>query len=406
MKRRSVFGVLLVFALILLAAPARAHTPLPQGIVSVDTMNPHQLRQKILDGYSPEIPWEQAYGEFTDVPAYIPGITVEQAWDYISDTYKLMEWTMSVRNMQPMSPLNGVTRYIAEERLPPGGNTYFLEIKHPETYTIDWWVGHSPEDIWMHYYFRVLDAQEFAGKPGVLLTWVNFGHANFDRDPYLHQAWLMMEIAHGIERDNLVKILQWRAAGNSGPIDTAVMQQLGLINVEMMDPMAIWGFIASQVTPTVSWDTLYDQFIGSHFFIVDAPQEQVWNYLREPENMNQWTLSLRGVHDFGDDLVAIERLSPHGLILGDMDVHPESQMIDLRLGKIGHGHHGRDRYFMNSTLRVFDAATCSGKTGTIVVWISYHHVRYDSSPEYSELWRLLPSKNKLAAQNISLLMAP
>jgi len=204
---------------------------------------------------------------------------------------------MSVRNVQPFGDLNGRPRYVADEHLPPGGNIYFLEEEDPSSRTVDWWVGHDPENNWMRYTIRVLDAEDVMGKPGVVLTWVNFGHANFQADPVLQQGFLMMEIAHGFERDNLSAILQWRAAGHSEPLDPATMADLGLFNVELLDPMTIWGTIAAGVTPTVPWESYYGDFIGTHFYLPNVPPEETWEYLSTLDNFEDWTVSLRHLRE-------------------------------------------------------------------------------------------------------------
>lgn len=281
--------------------------------------------------------------------------------------------------MEPWGQLNGKNRYVAVEHMPPGGNIYhLLEEKHPETHTVDWWVGHRPDDIWMHYYIRVIDAQKFIGRPGVLLTWVNFGHANFEQDPVLMQGFLMMRIAHAAERDNMVKILNWRAAGNTGPVDDNVKLELELFDVENYAPVDIWHTVASQITPTVAWSDLYDGFISSHFYVADTPKEVTWAYLSDPKNMAEWTVSLRNIHNIQcmDRFIGIERLSTRGLILGEMSISEESYSFDLRMSVVGRYQHffGNTKW-MTSSIRVLDGQEAVGKPGSVVVWTTYPHVR-------------------------------
>jgi hypothetical protein len=358
-------------------------------------------------GYQEEIPWEEAFGEFVDVDAYIPNLTVDETYEYFQDIYNLEEWTISVRNVQPMGELNGKNRYIADEAMPPGGNIYLLEEKHPETHTVDWWVGHSPDNIWMHYYIRVLDAQEYIGRPGVLLTWVNFGHANFEADPVLMQGFLMMRIAHAAERDNMVKILNWRAEGNTGPVDDIVKAELDLFDVENYDPMYIWESVASQMTPTVAWEDLYGGFISSHFYLVDTPKEAAWAYLSDPENMEEWTVSLRNVFSTpcNGAFVGVERLSPRGFTVGETSISEESYSMDVRMSVLGfYQYFFGNTKWMTSSMRVLDGLEAVGKPGTVVVWTTYHHVAYDAFPLLQLQWKYLPVRNMFAANNVKLLL--
>ena len=403
------FWRVLAVALLFGTGPGRAdgrhHTPpdSPEGIVSVDTFSRHDLKQMIEDEYRDEIPWEQAFGEFVDVNAYVPNLTVQETYDYFQDIYHLEDWTISVRNVEPMGQLNGRNRYVAAENMPPGGNIYLLEEKHPESHTVDWWVGHSPDDIWMHYYIRVIDAREFMGRPGVLLTWVNFGHANFEQDPVLMQGFLMMRIAHAAERDNMVKVLNWRAAGNTGPVDDQVKLELELFDVENYDAMYIWNTVASQMTPTVAWSDLYDGFISSHFYVADTPKEATWAYLSDPKHMAEWTVSLRNIHDIPGDnrFIGIERLSPQGLILGEMSISEESNSFDLKMSVVGRYQHlfGNTKW-MTSSIRVLDGQETVGKPGSVVVWTAYHHLAYSARPELEEEWKFLPVRNMFAADNV------
>ncbi len=380
---------------------------LPEGIVSVDTFSRHDLKQMIEAGYRDEIPWEEAFGEFVDVNAYIPGLTVQETYDYFQDIYHLEDWTISVRNVEPLGQLDGKNRYVAAESMPPGGNIYLLEEKHPDTHTVDWWVGHSPDDIWMHYYVRVIDAQAFIGRPGVLLTWVNFGHANFEQDPILMQGFLMMRIAHAVERDNMVKILNWRAAGNTGPVDEDVKHELELFDVENYDPMDIWSAVASQMTPTVAWSDLYGGFISSHFYVPDIPKEVTWAYLSDPKNMAEWTVSLRNIHTIpcNNRFIGIERLSPQGLILGEMSISEESCSFDLRMSVVGRYQRflGNTKW-MTSSIRVLDGQEAVGKPGSVVVWTTYRHAAYDALPELKEEWKFLPVRNMFAVDNVTRLL--
>lgn len=408
MTKRWVLGFVLSTSVFLGAVPAQAchPKPLPDGIVSVDTYSKSELSQMLEAGYQPEITWQAAYSEFVDVDAYVPDLTVSEAYDYLQNTYNLPEWTMSVWNVQPMGTLNGRNRFSFQEQLPPGGTLYLLEQKYPEVYTMEWWVGHAPEDIWMHYYIRILDAQVYMGKPGIIIDWVNFGHANFERNPDLMQGFLQMKVAHGVERDNMIKILHWRHAGNTGPIDNATALQLGLINGHLYSAPEIWAMLGSQVTPTVTWNQLYGGFVSSHFYLTDQPVDKVWNYLKKPKNMERWTVSTRNVVDFpGDAFMAVEKLDPRGIEFADQDISEPSMTLDLRMSSARYHQYFGPTKWMTSSMRVVDGPESVGKPGSVVVWTTYHHVAYDQRPELADVWRLLPVRNKFAANNFSLLIA-
>lgn len=260
-------------------------------------MTINELRSHIRDAYTPEIKWEDAYGQFVDIHTYIDDVTPLQAWDYLEDIFNLPEWTMSVRDVQPMSDHNGMARYTATENLPPFGPIYFLEEKHPDLKTIDWWVGHDPEDIWMRYSMRILDAQSYMGRPGAVFTWVNFGHENFWSNDILMQGFLQMKPAHQIEQNNFVKILKWRVAGNAEePLTPEKMKELDLINVATVEPPEmLWQILVEGVTESVPWEVLYGDFVGSHAFLRNVQAVDAASYVLDPHNLQDWTVSLRNL---------------------------------------------------------------------------------------------------------------
>jgi hypothetical protein len=407
-KKRKLVKILIAAALFLAALPLHAHVhkPLPGGIVSVDTTAPYDLKQKIRDGYRTEVSWSDAFGEFVDVDAYVPNLNAEEAYAFIQDIYNLEQWTISVRNLTPAGTLNGRKRYQAAELMHPGGSIYMTEQKYPEVKTVDWWVGETADDIWMHYYVRIYDAQPLVGKPGVVINWVNFGNAKFEKDPGLMQGFLGMRIAHAIERDNLVKILNWRAAGHKEKVTPAIAQQLGLIDIETTAPLDIWNLVMGQITPTVTWDNLYGQFISSHFYVPNKSVDEVWCYLKSPHNMEQWTVSLRDVDDVrGPGFKAHELLEPHGPIFAEMSRSEGSHSLDLAALSGRYTHALGHKPWMNSSMRVIDGMESVGKPGAVVVWTTFRHAAYDQIPELGEYWKYLPVRNHFAAANMKLLLA-
>lgn len=413
MKKRWIVIAALLVVMLVAVNPVQGRENTPAGIVSVDSSSPAELYQKLAAGYVPQITWFDAYSKFVDVHTFIPDIDVEDAWAYVSDIRNLQQWTMSVRNIQQMPDLNGKTRYQAYDPLGPspdgqglGGPIYFLEKINNEDRTVDWWVGHSPEDIWMYYYMRVQDAKPLTGKAGVILTWENFSHANFLRDEVLQTGFLMMPIAHGLERDNLVKILKYRAQGHTGDVTVDVMRQLGLINVELCDPDYLFRvLIFSQIRPSVAWEEYYNNFIGSHFFLPGVSADAVYRYLSVPEHMAKWTVSMRNIRALeGNRFEVVERLLPHGRLVGEMQLHPQTKTIDILMGPMGAvKSDGTSGLWITETFRVCDGMSSNGQEGAVVIRINFRHSMYDEMPE---LWRYLPVRNKFEAQNLAVILKP
>jgi len=128
--------------------------------------------------------------------------------------------------------------------------------------------------------------------------------------------------------------------------------------------------------------------------------------LKSPRNLEQWTVSTRGVIDIpGTAFMAHETLEPRGPIFADMRLSEGSHSLDSAALSLGYMHFFGHTEWMNSSMRVIDGLESVGKPGSVVVWTTYHHTAYDQLPELKEYWKYLPVRNQLAAANAKLLLA-
>lgn len=182
-------------------------------LVSMDRFGLEELKNGFVKpGRREKLRWEEAYGESVNVHGHARSVPVEKAWEFLTDPANLEDWSTGVRGLKPMGEWRGRRRFYADHMLNPGGCIYLLHELHPESRTLDMWIGHDPEDIWMRFRIRVHDAEAVMGQPGSVITWTCFAHANHNRNSVLLEGFRLMPVAHQCELENLLKVLTHKYA--------------------------------------------------------------------------------------------------------------------------------------------------------------------------------------------------
>jgi hypothetical protein len=181
----------------------------------------------ILEGMvKPMYTHDEIFGNFAFCPLHVP-VPVEIVYEYVSNVYALEEWTYSLRNFKHL----GAGLYVADDAA--GGPDTKIYVRHeayPDAGVVDcvcsWDNGH---EAWMRYHIRAVDSMKTMRIPGTILTMMNCKHPyydkknNADHPDYIKQGqerkdraiwvgdvWAAFYEAHGIELNNLKKILTAR----------------------------------------------------------------------------------------------------------------------------------------------------------------------------------------------------
>lgn len=154
---------------------------------------------------------EEIFGTYVTLHRHLP-VPVDFVFNYLSGVPNLEEFTISLRNFRPCPGRDGL--WVGEEHFRPDTTIYIRCVSSRETWCIDhpcaW---NNSEHLWMYYAFRLFDGSRVMNRPGTVVQWTNFKHANYDEGgPFqeLVKAFPIFYEIHGIELDNLAAILTSR----------------------------------------------------------------------------------------------------------------------------------------------------------------------------------------------------
>lgn len=128
----------------------------------------HKLDQLVKDSYT----HEEIYGEYAPVIQYINS-PIKKVYEYLANADNIQQWTYSLRNLKRIKK----NFYVAADVLLEDTDIYVQIKANPKNYTIEhhcaWDQG---KDLWMRYYFYLLDAKPALKKPGTIMMWLNCKH--------------------------------------------------------------------------------------------------------------------------------------------------------------------------------------------------------------------------------------
>lgn len=194
------------------------------GLITNETHNLDQikelLQQKTKDYYS----HEEIFGVYCQLGTYI-ACPASMTFEYCSNMHSLNEWTFSMRHFEYI----GGDIWRAKNKLSKGTFVYIKMQTSKEYGVIDYYCAvDTPLELWMRYYFRILDAQPTLNKAGTVVLWTNCKHPYYDRNKdesnypsyikkghaadrlWIGDFWNQFDVIHKIELNNLKHILECR----------------------------------------------------------------------------------------------------------------------------------------------------------------------------------------------------
>ncbi|MEU7754864.1 SRPBCC family protein [Micromonospora sp. NPDC049101] len=135
-----------------------------------------------------------------------------------------------------------------------------------------------------------------------------------------------------------------------------------------------------------SHEQIYGQFCTLQDYI-DAPIDEVYDYLADIQNLNEWTYSTRGFDETDEAglFVGVDTLVDDTKIYMRVQADPQARTLDYHCA----WDQGKDLW-MVYLIRLIDANVVLNRPGTVLVWTNCHHPNYDKNP-YPEL---SPSPNR------------
>lgn len=206
------------------------------GLIKVENTSLEKLQEMTAALMKESYPHNDIYGKFCFLGEHI-NVPYEVAFEYAANVHSLPQWTLSLRNLTHLG--GGLYRgtEAIESTDPNHPNTEIFiradSMKGPDhgliLYPCAWDQGH---ELWMRYYFILMDSQKTLNKPGTVVLWINCRHPYYDRTStnlprhieegqaradrqWVGDLWDAFYPLHVFEMNNLKRILEYRFQARS-----------------------------------------------------------------------------------------------------------------------------------------------------------------------------------------------
>jgi hypothetical protein len=195
------------------------------GLIRSETTSPQDCFDTMVKLTKPSYTHEEIFGQYCSLGEYID-VPYDVVFEYCANVHSLEEWTFSVRDLKHV----GGGLYRGREAIQPNTEIFIRAdvLKGPDHgvvfYPCAWDQGY---ELWMRYYFTIIDATRTLRRPGTVVLWTNCKHPYYDRattdvPPYIAEGrartdrywvgdiWPNFDAIHRIETGNLKRILEYR----------------------------------------------------------------------------------------------------------------------------------------------------------------------------------------------------
>jgi hypothetical protein len=187
-----------------------------EGLVRCEEFDREALGERITEMTHTVYPHHQVYGEYCTIHAHIE-CPPEKVFSYMANTFSLIEWTYSVRELEATSRPD---LYLGVD----SGKTpiYCKTVSHQDALTVDYHCAWDQGDeLWMIYLNRIVPAETVLNRPGSVVIWTNCRHPYYSKNPFPALAkdpkrewvgdwWPLFYAGHSVELSNLKAILEHR----------------------------------------------------------------------------------------------------------------------------------------------------------------------------------------------------
>lgn len=195
------------------------------GLIRTENVSGQECFELMTKLTKPSYSHEEIFGEYCSLGKYI-NVPYDVVYEYAANVHSLEEWTYSVRDLKHV----GGGLYRGREAIQPNTEIYIRSdcLKGADHgvvfYPCAWDQGY---ELWMRYYFLVIDATRTLKRPGTVIVWTNCKHPYYDRattqvpdyiaagrartDRYwVGDIWANFDAIHRIEAENLKRICEYR----------------------------------------------------------------------------------------------------------------------------------------------------------------------------------------------------
>ncbi|MES2504115.1 MAG: hypothetical protein V4534_04470 [Myxococcota bacterium] len=192
------------------------------GLFRSEEHPPETSMPKFISATKEKYDYEEVFGDYCPVFSYIK-CPVDKAFEYAANPFSLEEWTYTLRDLKLVEG----DLYVGREALAPDTSIYVRTESYADSKVVDYLCAwDQPNELWMRYYCRFIDAMPTFNKPGCVLMWVNCRHPYYIRGndlpehikkaqarkdrPWVGDVWNLFKAGHQVEADNMKAILESR----------------------------------------------------------------------------------------------------------------------------------------------------------------------------------------------------
>ncbi|MFD0363423.1 SRPBCC family protein [Nocardia sp. GCM10030253] len=159
------------------------------------------------------------------------------------------------------------------------------------------------------------------------------------------------------------------------PIEVPELDVPGVYRIENISVKEGMPMVLDMTRAVYPHDEVYGQFCTVNEYI-DAPPQEVFDYLSDTRSLCEWTYSMRGFEPTGEpDLwVSDDRIGQHTRIYTRTIANAAAGTVDYHCAWDQPEH-----LWMIYMMRVADAQVLLNKPGSVVLWTNCHHPFYDEN---------------------------
>ncbi|WP_405133192.1 SRPBCC family protein [Nocardia sp. NBC_01388] len=191
------------------------------------------------------------------------------------------------------------------------------------------------------------------------------------------------------------------------PVEVPHLEIPGVYRIETMTLKEGMPMVLDMTRAVYPHDEIFGDYCTVNEYI-DAPPDEVFDYLSDTRSLCEWTYSMRGFErtDQPDLWVSDDRIGSNTRIYTRTESSRETRTVDYHCAW-DQGEH----LWMIYLMRVVDAQKLFNKPGSVVLWTNCHHPFYDENayPETApadrpvwvgDFWHLFAAGHLLELRNL------
>ncbi|MCU1642711.1 MAG: hypothetical protein JWN03_2986 [Nocardia sp.] len=159
------------------------------------------------------------------------------------------------------------------------------------------------------------------------------------------------------------------------PVEVPHLEIPGVYRIETMTVKEGMPMVLDMTRAVYPHDEVFGDYCTVNEYI-DAPPDEVFEYLSDTRSLCEWTYSMRGFErtDEPDLWVSDDRIGSNTRIYTRTESSRETRTVDYHCAW-DQGEH----LWMIYLMRVVDAQKVFNKPGSVVLWTNCHHPFYDEN---------------------------